>query len=138
MNHTPEWQALLHAPRHRNALLTRSEIPAKPGVYAWFMEGDCMYVGKANDLRDRLNSHRRTSPDLSRSTLRASVAVWLLGVTRKHARSRPSVMTPEQIQAVNAWFAQAELAWMECENTEHAAGLEARLRASWMPPLNIA
>lgn len=135
---TPEWQRLLSAPRHANAALPRAAIPEEPGVYAWFQDDECVYVGKASNLRDRLGAHRRTSLDLSRSTLRASVAVQELGVTRSHARSRPSLMTPAQIEAVNSWFQRASVAWLCCQTVGAAETLETRLRMAWMPPLNLA
>ena len=97
MSPISDWAALLSAPRLTAATLSSGEIPRSPGVYAWLQDGECVYVGKASNLRTRLSTHLSTSLDLSRSTLRASVAVKTLGVTRKHTRSRPTVMTPEQI-----------------------------------------
>jgi hypothetical protein len=62
--------------------------------------------------------------------------VELLALTRAVARSRPSVMTPDQIAVVNAWFQQVEVAWVECATVGEAASLENRLRREWLPPLN--
>lgn len=132
----PEWRTLLARPRHPNSTLSRADIPTSPGVYAWFKQGSCVYVGKATDLRSRLSRHRSTSLDLSRSTLRASVAVLELGVTRHHARLRPTVMTREQVATITAWFNSADVAWIECPTPAEASSLEDRLRAAWMPPLN--
>jgi GIY-YIG catalytic domain len=134
---SPEWQGLLSAPRHANATLSRGEIPRSPGVYAWFQDGECVYVGKATSLRERLSKHRSTSLDLSRSTLRATVAATELGITRSLARSRPTVMTPEQIAVVSKWFSTAEVSWRECQTQMEADTLERRLRSSWMPVLNL-
>lgn len=116
--------------------MTPGDMPTSPGVYAWFQEGACVYVGKASNLRSRLSKHRSNSLDLSRSTLRASVAVVELGVTRQHARTRPTVMTSEQIAVLSAWFERAELSWIECPTPADAANLEDQLRAAWRPPLN--
>lgn len=137
MSTSSEWAALLSATRFVTGTLSRGEIPRSPGVYAWFHDGECVYVGKASNLRSRIGTHLSTSLDLSRSTLRASVAVKMLGVTRKHARSRPTVMTPEQIAVVTAWFATARVSWLECETRDEAHVLEGRLRKSWMPGLNL-
>jgi GIY-YIG catalytic domain len=134
---SPEWEALLGAKRHPNTELESSDIPRSPGVYAWFQNDVCVYVGKASDLRSRLGKHRSSSLDLSRSTLRATVAVHELGVTRQHARQRPSVMTAEEIAVVSAWFAKASLTWVECADAEAADRLERSLRADWMPELNL-
>lgn len=137
MNTGSEWAASLSAARLATTTLSSGEIPRSPGVYAWFQDDECVYIGKASNLRARLSTHLSTSLDLSRSTLRASVAVKMLGVTRKHARSRPTVMTPEQIAVVSEWFATAEISWLECDTREEANALERRLLASRMPALNL-
>lgn len=138
MTSSPEWKTVLTATRHANATLSNGMIPTSAGVYVWFQDDECVYVGKASNLRSRLGKHRSDSLDLSRSTLRASVAVKELGVTRKHARQRPSVMTADEIAAITAWFAKAKLSWVECDDPDAADALERTLRAAWMPPLNLA
>jgi len=40
----PEWQRL-PSPRYANADLPQSAIPEVPGVYAWFQDDECVYVG---------------------------------------------------------------------------------------------
>ena len=137
MTSSEDWQAVLGAPRHANRDLDQSDIPKAPGVYAWFQDGECVYIGMATNLHQRLGSHRRRSLDLSRSTLRATVAVTELGVTRKHARSRLSIMTDEQIAVVNRWFERAEVTWVECDTKADADALERRLRSDWLPTLNL-
>lgn len=132
-----DWADIVAAPRHANASLRRSEIPFSPGVYTWFKGSECVYLGVATNLRQRLSAHRGRSADLSRSTLRASVAVMLTGATRKEARSRPSVMTSAQITGVNAWFDEAEVAWLESATADDARDVERRLLGSWLPSLNL-
>lgn len=127
-------------PRRNSRAWSRQEIPATPGVYFWFRDGSVVYVGEAKGkagLRGRLGAHLATRNDLSRSTLRASVAVAQLGVDRATARSRPSVMTAEQIETVNAWLSGCELGWVECSSGAEAHELETELRAAWLPPLNL-
>lgn len=136
MTNSPEWDTLLAAPRHPNSGLVSSNIPRVAGVYAWFQNDECVYVGKASSLRSRLGNHRSTSLDLSRSTLRASVAAQECGVTRAHARQRPTLMTQPQIEVVTAWFNRASVAWVTCADAEAADQLERRLRAVHMPRLN--
>jgi len=126
----------LSAPRTCSGQLLRGHIPQVAGVYAWFRDGDCVYVGKAKNLRQRLSAHRSTSADLSRSTLRASVAVRELGIGRKTARSRPSTLHAEQVSQVNEWLAACEVAWVACPDPGVADEMERRLRGHWMPPLN--
>src|SRR4051794_37139240 len=47
-------------------------IPRTPGVYLMLgVEGSILYVGKAKDLRARLNSYKRAKPDqVSRKVIR--------------------------------------------------------------------
>ncbi|WP_411910658.1 GIY-YIG nuclease family protein [Actinotalea sp. M2MS4P-6] len=119
--------------------LSARDIPNAPGVYVWFREGEPVYVGEARGaggLRGRLRAHLATGVDLSRSTLRASVAVKELGISRAHARSRPSHVTPDQVEAVNRWLRSCDLGWVTCDTADGAHELEARLRAEWLPPLN--
>lgn len=132
-----EQSDLFASPRHANTALRRREIPAEPGVYAWFKNAECIYIGVATSLRNRLGTHRRQTADLSRSTLRASVAVMLFGVTRARARSRPSVMTPDEIAAVNAWFTDTKVAWIESATADDARVLERSLLENRLPPLNL-
>lgn len=125
--------------RRNSRSWSRREIPTVPGVYVWFHDDQPVYVGEAKGkagLRGRLSAHLAKRNDLSRSTLRASVAVAQLGVDRATARSRPSVMTEEQIEAVNAWLSTCDLGWIECGSGVEAHELEALLRAAWLPPLN--
>jgi len=131
------WEQLTSADRFEVADLRTARIPPTPGVYGWFREGECVYVGKAIDLRSRLSSHRSRSLDLSRSTLRASVAVQELGLTRSTARQRPTVMTPAQVAVVNEWLAKCQVAWLSCADATEAGDLEGRLRAEHLPRLNM-
>lgn len=131
------WRKILAAPRTSAALIRERDIPKKPGVYAWFNGDACVYLGMATSLRERLGKHRSLSLDLSRSTLRASVAVRELGVTRAHARSRPSAMSKDQVDVVTEWLHGSEIAWLECETPKSADDLERQLRTAWLPPLNL-
>lgn len=45
-------------------------------------------------------------------------------------------MTQEQVEHVNVWVRECEVAWVECESGEDACRLEAELRAEFLPPLN--
>jgi len=133
------WHQVLMHPRRPVASLALTDVPPLPGVYVWFREGEPVYVGEAKGrqgLRGRVRAHLRTGVDLSRSTLRASVAVHLHGIPRSTARSRPSVMTPENVALVNQWLRACEIAWVVCEDAPAAHELEGALRTEWLPPLN--
>ena len=130
------WDQVEGAPRRRAGDLQLADVPRDPGVYAWFRDGQCVYVGKAASLRRRLSAHLRTSPDLSRSTLRASVAVRELNVTRATARARPPVITREQAGVINRWLGECGIAWVTCSSPQAADELERLLRRERMPVLN--
>lgn len=135
---SPEWDVVLRQPRRPAAEVRRSDIPHGPGVYAWFRGDDCVYVGKASDLRSRLSTHLGTSLDLSRSTLRSWVAVREIGISRADTRRRPTIMTSEQVAIVTSWIRACDLAWVLAASQEDAALLESRLLAAWRPPINVA
>jgi hypothetical protein len=136
----PHWSQAMNVVRHQPRSIPRGGIPTSPGVYIWFRDGDPVYVGEAKSahgLRGRLRAHLSTGPDLSRSTLRASVAAAQLGVTRSYARQRPSVMTTLEIVCTNDWLTGCEIGWIECSSPAAAQELEVNLRREWTPPLNI-
>lgn len=134
----PFWDQVLAAPRRSAMSIERTSIPSLPGVYAWFRDSECVYVGKASNLRSRLDTHLATSADLSRSTLRSWVAVRELGLERAFTRRRPSVMTSEQVAVVNSWLKSCDVAWLVTSTRGEAAALESQLLAVWQPPINVA
>lgn len=135
-----EWELVLAQVKPRPLPVPRAKIPTDPGIYLWFRDGHPIYVGEglgAKGLRGRLSAHFAQGPDLSRSTLRASIAVAQLGITRSIARQRPSCMKADQIAAINEWLSRCELAWIAFDDPEEAHALEIRLRGEWLPPLNL-
>ena len=134
------WQEVLLKVDARKLPIPAREVPAEPGVYVWFREGQPVYVGKAlgtNGLQGRLRSHFDQGTDFSRSTFRASIAAAQLGIPRSVVRQRPSVMTPEQTAVVNEWLAGCEVGWIVCASAMEAKNLENALRGEWLPPLNL-
>lgn len=120
--------------------IPRGNVPSDPGVYIWFRQGDPIYVGEAlgaEGLRGRLRAHFSKGLDLSRSTLRASIAVKALGIERTVARKRPTVMKIDQVEVVNQWLAACELGWISCSSPKEAHDWEIKLRSEWLPPLNL-
>lgn len=135
----PAWSAVSTEPRHDVAELTLAQVPSAPGVYVWWRDNEPIYVGEAKGtrgLRGRIRAHLGTGVDLSRSTLRASVAVEILGVSRATARSRPPLLTSEDTASVNAWLRGCKLSWVMTASASAAHDLESSLRAEWLPRLN--
>lgn len=103
------WQRLLEAPRFHAGLLDLADLPTSPGVYAWFRDGEPIYAGRAltkGGIRTRVGRrHLDTSADLSHSSFRRNVCEQLLRAATDVSRRRPSVMTVEQVAAVNEWIA---------------------------------
>lgn len=133
------WDDVHRLPRRRAGDLPARDIPTRPGVYVWFHDGVAAYLGVARGgtgLRGRLRAHLARTRDLSRSTLRASVAVAELGVDRRTARSRPPELTADQVSVVNAWLADCELAWLTTDTAADADALERALLANRKPSLN--
>lgn len=131
-----DWRWLLSLPRIRSSKVRESEIPPAPGLYVWFRGDECIYVGISGNLRQRLSIHRDERNDLSRSTFRSWAAVEILGVEREVTRQRPSVMTNPQIQAVNRWISECDLAWQSLPSRAAAVALETALLGERRPRFN--
>ena len=129
---------MLTQPRHSASVVQRRDLPEDPGVYAWFRGGECVYLGKASNLRSSLGTHLGTSLDLSRSTLRSWVAVRELHLAREYMRRRPTVMTNEQVAIVTQWIRSCDFTWIISASGAEAATLEAKLLAAWRPGINVA
>lgn len=131
------WEAIRQRPRVSVETLRVGDIPRGPGVYIWWRADVAIYVGEAKaSLRHRLSAHLATRPDLTRSTLRRSVALAQLGIPRAVSGQRPSVVTQEDADTVSRWLRECELAWVACGSADEAHALEAALRNEWLPPLN--
>lgn len=131
------WEEMRAAPRRPAEKVTRTDIPDAPGVYAWWRDGVAVYVGEAKtSLRRRLAEHLGTRADLSRSTLRRSVALVELGIPRAVSSVRPTQVSQAQADAVSRWLRACEVSWLACETAADAHAFESALRAESLPPLN--
>jgi hypothetical protein len=134
------WQRMSAQPRHAAASLTAKDIPRRPGVYAWYHEGQPVYSGRAlgrDGLYGRIwKNHLETSNDLSRSSFRRNVCEQLGIAATTKTTVRPTLMTPADIAPVNRWIRECEVAWIECRAADEVEALEKALHAEWMPPLS--
>lgn len=134
------WAGARAAPRRRLGDISADEVPLAPGVLVVFDDYRPVFVGVGvgkQGLRGRVQQHRATGTDLSSSTLRASVAVEVLRVSRWTARQRPSVLLQSMVDEVNEVMADFDVAWIECRTPEEAKGLKAELWSEYKPDYNI-
>ena len=134
------WERVMGLKRRRLGKVASTDIPLGPGVLVLF-DGDVpVFVGEGvgkRGLRGRIQQHRATGPDLSSSTLRASVAVDVLGVSRWTARQRPSVLPTDMIAEVNETVSELQVAWIECVAVDEARVLKRQLWSEYKPEYNI-
>lgn len=136
----PLWTQMLALPRHDPAALTSSDVPDQPGIYVWLRDGEPVYSGVAagtGGLRGRVwRYHLKTGLDLSRSSFRRNVCEHL-GIARtSRTRIRPTVMTVDEVEPVNAWVQACQVTWLVCESSEKAKQFERDLHAEWLAPLS--
>jgi hypothetical protein len=123
-------------PRRAAASLTGKDIPTRPGVYAWYREGEPVYSGRAIGAGRIWKNHLKTGDDLSRSSFRRNVCEHLGIAPTSKTTVRPTLMTAADIEPVNRWIRECEVAWIECQSAAEAEALEKALHAEWMPPLS--
>jgi hypothetical protein len=140
MMHGNLWQRMNSQPRRTAGSIVRKDVPTRHGVYAWYRDGKAVYSGRAlgaDGLHGRIwKYHLRKSADLSRSSFRRNVCEHLGIAPTSRTTIRPTVMTASEIEPVNRWISECEVAWIECESADEAEALEKALHAEWMPPLS--
>jgi hypothetical protein len=133
------WARLNDLPRHAAGQLSERDVPATPGVYAWYREQEPVYSGRATGrkgLRTRIwHEQLKTGSDLSYSSFRRDVCAHLGVAPTVRTKVRPTVMTAAEIEVVNQWILGCEVAWIECSSPGEAETLEQMLHAEWKPPL---
>jgi hypothetical protein len=134
------WDRMNGQPRRMAGELSSRDIPARPGVYAWYRDGEPVYSGRAtgtSGLRGRIwGKHLKYDDDLSRSSLRRNVCEYLGIAATSKTRVRPTLMTAADVEPVNRWIRDCEVAWIECDTSEGAKALEKALHAEWLPALS--
>ena len=127
-------------PRHAATSLKGKDVPTRPGVYAWYRDGEPIYSGRAlgtEGLHGRVwKNHLKTNADLSRSSFRRNVCEDLGIAPTSKTRVRPTLMTAAEVEPVNRWIRECEVAWIECDSSADAESLERELHAEWLPPLS--
>jgi hypothetical protein len=118
------------------ATLRAADIPESPGVYALDRDGERMYVGEADCLRDRVwKNHSGRGAVPTGSAMRRNVAEHLGIATAADVKARRYQPTSEEVAAVRTWADGCDIAWVECESTAAAKLLEDDFNAEYRPPL---
>jgi hypothetical protein len=122
------WRRMNSQQRHPAASLARQDVPTQAGVYAWYRDGQSVYSGRAlggDGLRGRIwKNHLRTGADLSRSSFRRHVCEHLGIAPTGRTTIRPTVMTATDVEPVNRWISECDVAWIECQSATEAEMLE--------------
>jgi hypothetical protein len=101
--------------------------PNLPGVYAWAVDGDVMYVGKANNLRAIVHGSRIGRPYNDYTYVPASKAQQVYS---------PRVRINGLLNEALCNGSQATWWWLETSSVDAADDLERHLRAEWRPRWN--
>jgi predicted GIY-YIG superfamily endonuclease len=122
--------------RHRADIALRSTVPEKPGVYAWYRDGCAVYVGKGDDLRDRIwKRHMGQSRSMHTSAFRRDVAEHLGFGSARDIFDRVIRLNAGQLAAVRTFIVGCVVAWIECDSAAAAIQLEDDMKREWVPPL---
>jgi hypothetical protein len=132
----PLWQRMDEQSRRSMRTLAASDLPETPGVYALYRDGERMYVGKAECLRDRVwKNHSRRGAVMTGSAMRRNVAEHLGIATSADIKARRYQPTPREVQAVRDWLDGCDIAWVECSSKAEAKTLEDDFKGEYKPPL---
>ena len=128
------------APRHAASGLRSADLPTGPGVYAWYRDGEAVYVGKATGregIRQRAwkNHMAKGRGAMSGSAFRRNVAEHLGFSTAGAIKANTAVLTPQQVERVNDWIRECDVAWVETPTADEALALERTLKAAMRPTL---
>ena len=136
----PLWTIMNHRPRLKAGGLSSGDVPTAPGVYVWYRDGKAIYAGRAvgtRGIRGRVwSNHLDRGNDLSRSSFRRNVCEHLGIASTVKTRIRPTAMAAAELEPVNQWVRECDVAWIECGSPSEATSLERLLLAEWMPPLS--
>jgi hypothetical protein len=132
----PLWDRMDAQPRRLASELRRSDVPLAAGVYAWYRDGQPVYVGKADELRGRAwSNHMGQSSSMGTSAFRRNVAEYLGYGAPADIKAKRIRLTAEQLADVRAWIVACHVAWIESPDAAAAKRLEAAMKTEWMPPL---
>ena len=133
------WERMNAEPRRAVPKVDETDVPTEPGVYAFYHQGTPVYVGRAmtgRGLRDRVwKNHLALDTDLSRSSFRRNVCEELGIAPTAITRQRPPQLRVEQVEVVNEWVRDCEVAWVTLGSADEADKFERAIKLEWKPRL---
>jgi hypothetical protein len=134
-NTGPLWAAMNARPRRAVVSLSKQEIPAEPGVYAWYRDGSAEYVGKGVPLRVRVGTHLGRGKSLANSAFKRNAAESLGISTPPLIKSGAYRLSEVELAQLYAFLDEFEVTWVTCDSAAEALRLEGAIKKEWMPPL---
>jgi excinuclease UvrABC nuclease subunit len=131
----PLWSQMNVQPRRSSAELRKRDLPPAPGVYAWYRDGDAVYVGKADSLKDRLGRHLGRGRVMTSSAFRRNVAEHLGISTAALIKSKAYQPDDDEVASIRAFVEGCEVAWVTTSTPADALHLETNMKLEWTPPL---
>lgn len=130
------WADLDAAPRHDPNTLTGESVPRDPGVYAWYRDGERVYVGKADMLYNRVwGNHLSHGRRPTQSAFQREVAELLGHGSAAAIKSGKVRLSGPQLTEVRTWILGCQVAWLVCSGVFAAGTVEGRLKAEFQPQL---
>lgn len=134
------WASLRELERTPAGELDVDRLSGAPGIYAWWRDGEPLYLGEGVNLRKRLKKHlRRTPGSVRTSTFKRSVAAELGIATRAElGKGGTRVLDETELDQVLGYLYGCEVSWALAATKADARRIERALLAEYRPPLNLA
>jgi hypothetical protein len=110
-------------------LVVEDSAPLRPGVYVWAKDGDVMYVGNADQLRQIVHGARMQ---------RAYNDYTYIPASKVQQASSPRVRVNGLLNRALCEGSEVTWWWIETPSAGAAVLLEGQLIAEWDPPWNRA
>ena len=131
MADTVTWAQMRALPRVFSANLAAIDVPAEPGIFVWFREGEPVQIGAATGrggLRRRLSG-----PPAARSDAPLQVTSTSDRLRTGIARLRASLTNAKHQEKLDAWIAECSVAWKILPDAASAKAAHRELLKDWDP-----
>src|SRR4051812_49386674 len=101
----PLWTTMHARLRRSSRDLVKADIPLDPGVYAWYRDGQAIYIGKADSLQQRLwSNHLGQGRVMTGSAFRRNVAQHLDIAVANDIKKKAYQPTDTEVRAVREFI----------------------------------